>query len=1019
MSTPNVPKPVEDPSAQLHATREAYDALAQALGLPPVRELANQPVQAGVRARLLTELQRIRGRIDADLPEQFHQSVERNKSSLADEVVMLAGTEADGIRYADGLLRTLNEYVDPAEIRKMAANIADIRLDSGTRLWEGNVGGSNLEINIDSWMWSRGPAEIENYLKTHTNVTFAQAGIRVLTRPLNAATPVSTHLKDILALSNDIVAPTVPRGAIDVQHVGTGYRSTVDLGLMLRSTPTPPTPTFAQMTDGDLITYFSNAAHALEFMRFFRTVDASGSPVAYAAAIVAPAINSLYSTVGRTPGGRLSIESSSLKDALDHRASVNQLFDGAADGREVLLALGIASKNPNALSAIHMHASKNVEEINKKIEKNNELQNAAETIKLLKDLDKPEFEETEIVAKTDLLKKYNQNVISGFRFELGALAPITAPNRRSVNFLIGTPWGGADLSGNAGDLTTLGLPHGMSVVVARDSAKEVKSDNEDQFKDVVKQSSELMEKYKHARINRQKIADKAMSQIARILTKKKIASLTAYPKLDQYFSGTLIGGVMVYRVKADEIKEDLNNDIDQLEEEYGQVLGEKINTVDQYKQQAGTLQTELQEEKKKAKGEKLVTGSEACWAVIRAGLLEQLRDTQAVENTVAYLQTRLKLTPAVQKDIAALSEGWRRDRDLGKAERSHRKAEKEWKKAGRTYHAILKGGKSFDTWGNYRSSLNRLMEEEFHLDFDTNLRNGSVQSLDIEDLRRAFFFVKYLYKVAPKEDKRRLPPSPEILDYLTNLREAIIRRTLEERNLATGSSDRNLRALEDMKIDPTKTPPMTDREVVRLVRSSLNDDKAFYETEGHKEWIEAMADEAYKPIQEKIESHERWKQRWKGEGSIFNVVSIPAKLLGLTKAVGLAKLGSSEASMFNLGWNGSRLNPLTWPAKLTYTIPNWIVGNGAWYNPVALSGKVVRGTTRFTYNAVKNNVGEGVIAGALGLGAYGALYGASAALGPAGWILGGAALGTMLASELIKHRTRRSHAAPAARLAHP
>ncbi len=317
----------------------------------------------------------------------------------------------------------------------------------------------------------------------------------------------------------------------------------------------------------------------------------------------------------------------------------------------------------------------------------------------------------------------------------------------------------------------------------------------------------------------------------------------------------------------------------------------------------------------KAQEQSVDNGPNACWAVIRRSLEHEGLRGNDLESVIGHMRGELQQTADTPKQIEAMAAA------AIPPKLDDEEAEEKWSNSEkRSFRQISKLGLKTDPWKQYKE---RLFNKEA---IGMSLTDDPMdKDTDLKVVIDAYFTTKYLQSL-PEDDVKSLPKSPEIRGFMRKLHSAILERA-QSAFSANAIPSRDLEALraEGLGVDASKLSNLTMTERLTAVQTYLGGTDSTsiannpHYTAEKKAEIEAIATQAFKPIQKKIDSHNWWKEGWKNRaGNIFK-------------------------------GDGSGWNPLIWPAQF---VRKFVGGEGTAKNPLTWPSKAIQWTVKAPFKAV-------------------------------------------------------------------
>ncbi|MDD4319697.1 MAG: DUF456 domain-containing protein [Candidatus Peribacteraceae bacterium] len=934
----------EDPSAQRQSTRQQWNALSHLLHLPTFQELQNAPLQQQqVAQNIANVIATVRGQ--AGQADQIRELLlgEFGVQNLADTGASgtppLANRLPDTqFAIADAWLNVIYRNITEEDVRQMVNQLPlAIRVADGTDGQYWNATGvdlgipppRNVQIDLRHPLWATGTqAEIQRKL---VGMSPEQAGIT-----LDPAAPAGTELDAamvgiLFGLKQNVIDPQLPVRQMELPGFpAAGNRTIIDLPGLLRQNSA-----IASMDLGALQTYFTGLGSVVFDQNIQAFTNAGVRIIPFPPAAITGVLTRMFQAMSRSPGAALCAKQSTLSNAVREKEPLNKLLAGSADNRELLLALTTIQRDPSSL-AVLQQASAEATLLNGQLTENEQLLSTALAAKELKTMQPPPLSQAQLGDGVNAMRKVMQFASGGAGLETGTVINLrtgmATPPGGGTPYSVGGGGGGVGLTpAEVNEANRAGLASILTrIVVPNVRTGEIQRDNSDAFQKVVEQAQKMVDKYEEDLRKIGNIAG-ALTTMGNTMADREVRNIASYPLLTRYFNWT--GGVPpaqpTFIVNAGDIDATFNGAA--LEREYRNALllgnpakSLNLEEVDSYEKKKSELMEKLKEASAKAK---LEAGPNDAWAVVQRGLEHQGLRGKGLDNTLKYMKTRVELTPESARDTQALVEA--AYPYLPPAEDEQRTL-REWA-GGRNYRtAASLWMERYNVWEEYRNRL--FSPERLGIGWGEQFEND--RRIPVSRLVDAYFRMKYLQNL-PETDPRRLPQSRDIVQRMRRLHGTIIRRAQEHYRYASGMSDEDIRQLrgQGLETDPKAAAGMTATERLQAIHSFLQDGDAAY-SEKNKDVIEKMADGAYRPVRQRIESHERSIQRTKNYAWNNNLLSARGLLINI---------------------------PIVYPAK------------GVWWG-VKETGAGLRGAGRFAA-ARKKSIGIGAAIGLLAGGPVGAVFG--------------------------------------------
>jgi hypothetical protein len=306
-----------------------------------------------------------------------------------------------------------------------------------------------------------------------------------------------------------------------------------------------------------------------------------------------------------------------------------------------------------------------------------------------------------------------------------------------------------------------------------------------------------------------------------------------------------------YTAKRSEIDGSFN--AGQLEQEFRRAMMQAnpkkslaLSNVETYEKKNEELSKKLQE---LSTNPTVLAGSEACWAIVQRGLENQGLRGKELQSTMQYMRAQVQRTPEAVRDRSAL-------------------AESEFQYDGETEEYVSEEynkGKSFRGVTNFFRGTNPYHEYQQQLFTPQNLGLGMNDNpyerrFRLPQLIDAYFRVKYLMSL-PASNPLHLPESAQLVTFMRRLHQAIMDRSQESFNYASGMNNAELQQLRaaGMEVDAKTLPNMSMTDRMQTVHSFLHNGQPYFDK--NKALIERIAGRAYRPIAKRKENHDIWMSR--------------------------------------------------------------------------------------------------------------------------------------------------------------
>ncbi len=885
----------EDRQAQRTSVEQQWGALRHLLGLPSFEELQNaEPIHRQVATRIAERIAVVRRQV-AVRPQLENLLLTEVRMITSNGGLVPGGappaSEAiQDVNYAvaDAWLKIIYRNIGEADVREMINQLPlGIRPVLNANEWiikDVDFGVSpkrRIIIDLRHPIWATGNQnQIRQRLQGRTP---DEAGIRLRPPTPPIQNIPDTAVNDMFADSDNarqnVIDSFLPLREVEVT-VPFGHRTMLDLPALLRLNPQ-----IASMNPA-AFTAFLNGMPIAQLNQLLRCVNVTtGQRILPFPGSLNNLVRAVFRALNRTPnpGTTLCQVSISLGVAITRRARIEQLISGAADNRELMLALAVSQGDPSSTDVLNatteqlnnLNTRRRIVEgladvrafqavqlptqappgasivelqtfrtgVNAQI---STIETAESAWRLIEEqhqrdvqTDQSEMSvyESELRAHNDQLAR-NQTITQQDDARLAAYnAAVIAATRA-----------GAPPPGAPPTATPLTVPPAVRpkptqhpaplftpIVVGAPVACTIRSADElrtklSEFRSLVREVDQHITSLQRRGGRLERICEE--------LQRLQIQNIpTLFPLLVRFVNPGPPPTFLPNAIRA-------STDWDAIAREIERSIPGGLSTLQEY-------DTQIPAEIARSR---VPEGSDACWAVIRRGLANQgIRGTQQ-DNTIEYMKARVELSPESTRDVETLSEAafpYMPPAGVQGVE-EERNVMRDWNQGSniRRIPVITR----FNPWEQYRDRLftrERLGVAWADMDAIQNRRD-----LTIPQLIDIYFRTKYLLEL-PVDKPHRLPQTREIISFMRRLHGTILQRGRENFGVATGMKQEELKRLyEMMHVDEKQAPQMTSAERLQALHTFLmSGGGAYMEKNGAS--IDRMATEAYRPIKEVIENRER------------------------------------------------------------------------------------------------------------------------------------------------------------------
>jgi len=854
--SPNLDR--EDPATLEQSTRRQWSLIGHLLHLPPVDTLANENQQM-VAERIADFMADIRGGIAdrANLRDQLHEAYQERLQNIgtvdaANEPVRAATTSLN-VSNAEAWLQTIYAHFSEEELRNIVRNLpASILPANRDRRWLTHVNGVDYSIDLTHPIWKTGNRD--TIARALEGRTLPQAGITVISGipiPGYVLTPADVEL--FLGSTCEVVDPQLSLGQMQLDNQpARGERMIIDLAPMIRLDPR-----VARCNRDRMINLFETLIPN-RFSRYSRRVNmrtGAQLPRITAHADFENIVDALFEQNSRDPNHAFGTREVSLTTAIQNRGPIDRLVSGNATNRELLLALSMIQRDPSAVAVLEAQ-SNNTTEIRNRLTQNEALLRTAQTVKDLSTMQLPHLTEAEIATHRVAYEGVVDNVLAGS----------TALNGDPISLYNGLTPAEQAIAGRAGIPATI-IRINVPAVPGMGGAPGVpERNNWDQIQKMADKAQNAITKLDESIEKIDKMEAMFQTMIAELEARGvPFATLEqpAYRELRRYLLDPplpvppLVAPATGYSAVIDRDRITPRTNTVELSRQFVAALRDGnpanrliIRDLSHYEKLQETITAELAAAEANTSSSSL-TGSEACRAVVERGLSHEGLRGEELKDTAQYMFNSIQRTRESEADLQMYA-----DRQFADGENDHH-AEHHWEH-----------GKSFRTF----SSLG-LRERHFFHDYAHNLQHdvhrfgfdiatpNAVHNFGnhlLPHLIDVYFRTKAMTELDP-HDPHHLPSSETVVRFQRQLYMHIVDRAQRSFNRATGMTNEELNAFraKGMNIDVAQLPAMTIQERMGYIREFMNDTNAYMNVPNNKKNFDRMVQDAYHPIQEIIDRHNR------------------------------------------------------------------------------------------------------------------------------------------------------------------
>lgn len=868
---PNDPRPLdrENDEAIAQSTRQHWSVLRHLLGLPSLLDLENFD-QEQVAQRIANHIDHVRGGIaNVDvlrdlLHEQFQQEEQISQRSFPEGSIVHHRQES-GLAAADAWLKVILQHFTEADVRALieqlpasilTTNIVDGHVWMAINVDMGVLPLRMIEIDLRHPIWRSG--DVETIRQRLSGLSATQAGIDVFPEhpPI---TDITSAINAIFDSAMEVVDPNLALYPIDLQGIPAGGNLTFDLPGLIRSHPET-----AAMNVQQLRAFFAAHQDIVD-----QHVIAINDP-AHAGVAMDTVARVIFTQLRRPYTQPLASVQSSLADAIEARQPIERLLAGSADNRELMLALSIIQRDPQARHALDTEEEEEIEQNTRRRTVASILHELSESQPIVLPAPLPpnaslaDIDNSLLGLQTDIhtlqleLNNWNvqenahrtalnahQNALNSHQALQQNIAAATARNQArdqrhqaNVNAYMSLPVATratipppvADPHEPVPVLTPLpvtppapaftpiaGLisPFG-GVIHTAEELKTRLNDYRRIERDLMFAISQLEER------------GHLLEQMCTALNELEINIAETYPTL------TILVDLTGPHFERDQVR--ANTRWGALALEIRNNTPEGLQTVEHYNEEIRRLRAEVEEQHEEEHGPH---GSEACWNVIRRGLQNQGMRGKELETNIGYMQSKLQRNDEAVRDMEALAES-------EFPYEGTEEAQEHWEEGKSSGRLLWR----YDAWHEYSERLYDALGIHPEDLEDEDSHHPRQRRFRLPQLTNAYFATKYLSSL-PESDPRCLPHIPEIINYQRGLHSAIIDRAQESYNNALGGSEQ-LRA---MGIEPN----MTIGQRVQAAQNYLRNDCAYLDR--YRPLFDQISNEAIRPVRERIDRSQQWVQR--------------------------------------------------------------------------------------------------------------------------------------------------------------
>ena len=339
----------ENREAAALSVRQQWNTLRHLLHLPSIIQLQNNAQQELVGRRIVATIEQARGPVvdNGGLLTQILTDFRNERDAINPST--LAGTnlrsmEERGMAIAEAWLNVIYRHIERRDVEQMIEALpAQIKTTDGRRnRWyaECTIGANTgyITVDLNHPIWRLGT--VEQIRRRIENATPAEAGI-IFEPPLVPPPIITTPIADeVFHSMRNVVSPTLPLATYTNQIPG-GQRIIFDLPGLIRERP---------VFSLDNEAAFSTRLAALpNYSRYIRVADDNnGSPLRINPLYIPTLVRDLFANLSRSPNQPFAAVTSTLEGAINTRQPIDQLMQGSADSRELMLALSALQADPSA-----------------------------------------------------------------------------------------------------------------------------------------------------------------------------------------------------------------------------------------------------------------------------------------------------------------------------------------------------------------------------------------------------------------------------------------------------------------------------------------------------------------------------------------------------------------------------------------------------------------------------------------------------------------------------------------------
>lgn len=916
----------ENDEARKQSVRREWNALQHMLHLPRIEDLGNGEIN--VHESITNLIFDVRGALSnrAQINAEVLRSYTLESQRVGDAVA-----PDRSINIAQAWLNVIHANLTEEDIRGLIQNLpaAIQTLRTNPRNWITNnpvtFAGPPpctglVRIDLDHPVWAHGSRQ------EITARLLDQRPDRVGIRFMAALTPVGRTLnaQDIDAIftaTDDVIDPRLSLRPIEY-NISANRRLSLDLPTLVRDNPD-----FAGFNRTQLDAHLQ-AMIGPDLDAYCAVIDRrTGNRVPITLAIASDIAQEVFTQLNLRSNNRLLARRVTLDNAIAARQPIDRLLSTSADNRELMIALATIQRDPTAASAIPQDQTARIQG---DIQQNLQNLRTAQIIKNVEQLPLSEYTLEQIEESEDVLNDIAARASGGPGLPNGARVHIIhSPAHRPITTRRGVAL--TQVQANA-IAARFGIRresiHRSITVDVRNGTRE----NSAEFQAIIDLTVKGQEKLDESR-NRLNNIRTNLDQLINSITENGFRDGTTipnatYPLINRFLvqppvripfvPGPIAPGTLA--VQADQIDRNIN--LNALTAEVRLLLRNRqprldLRDVDFYQKRQEEL--EKQQRDNAEAGNQGLNGSEACWAVIRQGLINQGIRGPELEKTLMEMRNRVQASPESIRDRASLVDAafpWDGEDETDRHNLEHWNHGREGRaiSTGQTLRnnmpligasilstagAIVAGGAAGsalvltgaaipagiaalylgyrrltgERFNAVQTYIDRLLPRTpdahghhgedhgappFGIHIDDNPMHPSIR---IPTLVRAYFGMKRLMAL-PEDNPRRVPETRQVVTFMRNIHRAILERTQLSFNNAAGMSQADMVQIhaDGLKVEPAQLSAMTPIERMQRVQNYLiNGFEDFADSNGGRylKAIDQQSTVIYRHIDEGVQQYNK------------------------------------------------------------------------------------------------------------------------------------------------------------------